>query len=209
MYSSYDKAYRDEPLIQHPPTYSTPISAPIIITIDNYTLPEDDAKKPKYVFDFDGTEGGVGLGAIRDVVSIELIHANVPITDDELYTILRVNDYSRVRSNNTLAKNSFCLIANQNPAMDTYYSVRRIGSTPDDNLTYFFPEPTKLNKLEIEFASPSGATIEFYETAEDAAAAGHAVRQILRYILTFEIRTLNRAPPKPDFRFNQPVKGPW
>jgi hypothetical protein len=212
QYSSYDQSYK-EPTIRSNPTYSTTQSAPIIITVDNYDLTPENAIKNKYSFNFAGTNDATGgssaeidLGAIRDVVSIELIYANVPIVDGELYSILRLNNYARVRSSNKHAKNSYCLIHNQNPGSAEYYSVRRLG-TPDDTMIYYFPEPTKLNKLDIEFVNPLGEVIWFTETGE--APVGNEDIIPVRYVLTFEIRTLNRGPPKPDARFNNPVKGPW
>ena len=214
QYSSYDQSYK-EPTITSNPTYSTTNSAPIIITVDNYDLTPANAIKNKYVFNFAGNNdivlGGsaaeLDLGAIRDVVSIELIYANVPVVDGELYTILRLNNYSHVRSSNKHAKNSYCLIHNQNPGTDAYYSVRRAGSTPDDTMIHYFSEPTKLNKLDIEFVNPLGNAVWFTANGTEPAVGAPIVP--IRYVLTFEIRTLNRGPPKPDARFNNPVKGPW
>lgn len=219
QYASYDQSYK-EPTIISNPTYSSTRSAPIIITVDNYGLQDngqddDEARLPKHVFKFSGTNDTVtgenpaeiDIGTIRDVVSIELIYANVAIADGgELYTILRVNDYSRVRSSNPLAKNSFCLIHNQNPGADECYSVRRAGSTPDDTMIHYFPEPTKLNKLDIEFVSPMGDAFVFKGPNPNGVNPPEVT---VHYVLTFEIRTLNRGPPKPDVRFNNPVKGPW
>lgn len=209
QYSSYDQSYK-EPTIISNPTYSSTRSAPIIITVDNYGLQDngedtDEARLPKHVFDLDV----VGPGAIRDVVSIELIYANVAIADGgELYTILRVNDYSRVRSSNPLAKDSYCLIHNQNPGADEFYSVRRIG-IPDDTMIHYFPEPTKINKLDIEFISPMGDAFVFKGPNPNMVEPDDPAEVTVHYVLTFEIRTLNRGPPKPDVRFNNPVKGPW
>ena len=218
MYSQYSSSYK-EPTIISNPTYSTTQSAPIIITVDNYDLTPANAIKNKYVFNFAGSNdvdaagiargnpAEIDLGAIRDVVSIELIYANVPVVDGELYTILRLNNYARVRSSNKNAKNSYCLIHNQNPGSDEYYSVRRTGSTPDDTMIYYFSEPTKLNKLDIEFVNPLGAAVWFTADGTEPEVGDPIVP--VRYVLTFEIRTLNRGPPKPDARFNNPVKGPW
>ena len=217
QYSSYDQSYK-EPTIKSNPTYSTTNSAPIIITVDNYDLTPENAIKNKYSFNFAGSNdvdaagiargnpAEIDLGAIRDVVSIELIYANVPVVDGELYTILRLNNYSRVRSSNKHAKNSYCLIHNQNPGTDEYYSVRRLG-TPDDTMIHYFSEPTKLNKLDIEFLNPLGNAVWFTEDGTEPELGAEIVP--VRYVLTFEIRTLNRGPPKPDARFNNPVKGPW
>jgi hypothetical protein len=222
QYSSYDESYK-EPTIISNPTYSTTRSAPIIVTVDNYGLQDngldtDEARLPKHVFKFSGANdtatgenpAELDIGAIRDVVSIELIYANVAIADGgELYTILRVNDYSRVRSSNPFAKNSYCLIHNQNPGADEFYSVRRLG-IPDDTMIHYFPEPTKLNKLDIEFISPMGDPFVFKGPNPNIVdPAVDPAEVTVHYVLTFEIRTLNRGPPKPDARFTNPVKGPW
>jgi hypothetical protein len=222
--SQYDKSFQ-EPVIPPTPSYSSWDTVPIHITIDNYgiihALNDDTlARRSRQTFEFEGTNGinaglNVGCGAIRDVVSIELIRATVPINAAEIYTILRVNNYSNVKSSNPFAKNSFCIIPLDNPSMDDYYTISRTSNKPDDRYTYYFPEPTRISKLDIEFVSPTGDEIIFEETTvvnDPDTGDPEEVTQHTNYVLVFEIRTLNRA-PKPESRFQNCLAGknnsPW
>jgi hypothetical protein len=188
MESQYNQAYstgllgtasKDPPHSPHH-TWNT---VPIILSVDTYGLGEND--RSKYT---------VNIDPIRDVVSIELIQASIPVNGQDLYVILNINGYSRVKSNNNNAKDSFCIIPCQNPGIDVFHNMRRTGSLPDDNYIYYFPEPSRINKLQIELISPTGNPIIYNDN--------HA--------LTFEIKTLNRA-PKTEARFqaSSGVRGPW
>jgi hypothetical protein len=160
-----------------------------------------DGLKKKITVNFEGTGTGagandLGYGVLRDVISIELVQASVPLiagAEPDLYIIMSLNGYNRLHSNNNTTKKGFCTIPLQNPLLDTYYTMRRTGSTPDDNYIYYFPEPTRLNKLDIEFLSARNRNVVFAN---------------VNYTLTFEIRMLNRT-PKPDARFQNGVQGPW
>lgn len=206
--SQYDKSYM-KPSGGGNSTYNTWNTVPATIVVDSYNFANDAAKNKLTVnfegegsVDGDGVINGLGHGVLKDVVSIELVQASVPIITDitipapsppELYVILNVNGYSRVLSNNNFTRKGFCTIHLQNPALDTFYTMKRTGSTPDDNYIYYFPEPTRLGKLDIEFLSGRANEVKFGGS---------------NYSLTFEIRMLNRT-PKPDSRFQQGVQGPW
>jgi hypothetical protein len=188
MASQYELAFK-APQKQAPPPIASVSAVPVVLSVDSYNIPADN--RNKYTVEL-ASDTGAGVGALRDVVSIELIQASVPVNGNDLYVILNVNGYSRVKSNNNNAANSFCIIPCQNPGVDVFNSMRRTGSTPDDNYVYYFPEPSRLSKLEIELVSPTGDNIVYNDN----------------HLLTFEIRTLNRA-PKTDARFHSNVQGPW
>jgi hypothetical protein len=198
--SQYDKSYQSlSGSGSGNSTYNTWNTVPVTITVDTYGLANGDAKNKLSVnFDGDGANG-LGYGVLRDVVSIELVQAVIPVPDGSLtdrYVIVNVNGYSRVKSNNQFAKNSFCTISNKD-IINNLFILNRTGSTPDDNYIYYFPEPARISKLDIEIASPVVGPVG---TNWDGDAA-HST-------FTFEIRTLNRT-PKPEARFQQGVKGPW
>ena len=182
MASQYDVFQAPQ---KHPqPPIVTTETVPVIVTVDSYGVAA--ASKYKYT---------VEISPLRDVVSIELIQASAPIGNAaDLYLILNVNGYSKVKSNNNRARDSFCSIF---PSQGARFNMRRTGSTPDDNYIYYFPEPTRLSKLDIEFVSPSGANY--------ALAGGFGADENM---LTFEIRTLSRA-PKTDARYRSSASGPW
>lgn len=196
MTSQYDSAFHTikqlHPTLPNTSTGSTATNTvPVIVTVDSYNLPLN--ARSKYTVDLPQP--------FRDVVSIELIQASVPsdlLTD--MFVILNVNGYSKVVSNNNNARNSFCIIPFQNVGVDTYYTMRR-SSTPDDNYIYYFPEPTRISKLDIEFLRPGAAGFSITQ-AQDAGFNGR------HHVLTFEIRTLNRV-AKPDARYQGSVAGPW
>jgi hypothetical protein len=186
--SQYDQSYK-APTGGGNATYNTWNTVPITVTVDTYAAANP---KNKLNINFDGPDG-LGYGVLRDVVSIELVQAVIPEIDGaDRYVIVNVNGYSRVKSNNAFAKNSFCTISNKD-AINNLFILNRTGSTPDDNYIYYFPEPARLSRLDIEFVSPTLGT----QTGNLANSS-----------LTFEIRTLNRT-PKPDSRFQQGVRGPW
>ncbi len=184
MSSQYDLAYKSP--ANQPQNTSTTNTVPVTITIDTYSFANGVARD-NYTVDFAET--------LRDVVSIELIHASIPTiagaggNDNERYIILRVNDYSKVKSNNNRARNSFCTI----PLNGTAHSITR-SSTPDDTYIYYFPTPTRLSNITIQLASPAG-------TALGAMGNTH-------HVLTFEVRTLNRV-PKPENKYQGNINGPW
>ena len=205
--SQYDLSYQ-RPSGNGNATYNTWNTVPMTVIIDSYNFTDADANglKKKITVNFEGTGTGtgandLGYGVLRDVISIELVQASVPaipdpavaVVDPELYVIMYLNGYARLQSNNNTTKKGFCTIPLQNPGVDTYYTMRRTGSTPDDNYIYYFPEPTRLNKLDIEFLSARNSPVNFAN---------------VHYTLTFEIRMLNRT-PKPDARFQNGVQGPW
>lgn len=200
--SQYDLSYQ-RPSGTGNATYNTWNTVPMTVIVDSYNFINDRDKK-KITVNFEGTGTGtgandLGYGVLRDVISIELVQASVPaipdppLADPQLYVIMYLNGYARLQSNNNTTKKGFCTIPLQNPGVDTYYTMRRTGSTPDDNYIYYFPEPTRLNKLDIEFLSAKNTEINFAN---------------VHYTLTFEIRMLNRT-PKPDTRFQNGVQGPW
>jgi hypothetical protein len=200
MTSQYDSAFHTIKQL-HPTLPNTSIGStatntvPVIVTVDSYNLPLN--ARSKYTVDIQQ------IGQFRDVVSIELIQASVPseaLTD--MFVILNVNGYSKVVSNNNNARNSFCIIPFQNVGVDTYYNMRR-SSTPDDNYIYYFPEPARISKLDIEFLRPGAAGFANNTTIEGGAAFNNR-----HHVLTFEIRTLNRV-AKPDARYQGSVAGPW
>jgi hypothetical protein len=170
-------------------------TVPVIVTIDSYGLALN--ARNKYSVSIDNL-----AASFRDVVSIELIQAFIPPADaNDLFLILNVNGYSKVTSNNNNARTSFCLIPATNPGNDTYYNMRRTSSIPDDNYVYYFSEPTRISKLDIEFTRPDGSAPATNVTNGNGFNGRH-------HVLTFEIRTLNRA-PKADGRYRGNVTGPW
>ena len=191
MESQYDLAYKGPPPTgkgQTAAPYHTWNTVPITLTVDTYGINQDS--RNKYTVDL---AAATMFGApIRDVISIELIQASIPVNGADLYVILKVNGYSRVQSNNNNAQSSFCTIPCQNPGVDVFHNMKRMGSLPDDNYIYYFSEPSRLSKLEIELVSPSGVPIVYNDN----------------HVLTFEIKTLNRA-PKPESRYQNGVRGPW
>ena len=153
-------------------------TVPVTITIDSFFFnPTNDNQNPPIV---QGKYTTMLPCIYREVVSIELVHAIFPIANpNNPYVILKVNGLSRIESNNNNTRGSFALVYNDNQN-DAHYRLKRAGSTPDDKNIYYFPEPVKLNKFDIEFVDPSnGATIN------SAANANH--------VLTFEVKCLNRA----------------
>jgi hypothetical protein len=203
MESQYDQAYKAPPS-RPAQGHSTWNTIPVVLTVDSYNIGQDN--RNKYTINFASAPARdaagaeiptpssihTGIGALRDVVSIELIQASIPVNGADLYVIVNVNGYSRVKSNNNNAQNSFCTIPCQNPGVDVFHNMRRTGSLPDDNYIYYFPEPARLNKLEIELVSPTGIPIVYNDN----------------HVLTFEIKTLNRA-PKTEARYQNGVRGPW
>ncbi len=200
--SQYEQSYQ-RPSGNGNSVYNTWNTVPMSVIIDSYTFANGGAKN-KLTVNFEGTGAGngsdsLGYGVLKDVISIELVQASVPaigdpaVVDPELYVIMYLNGYSRLQSNNNTTKKGFCTIPLQNPGVDTYYTMKRTGSTPDDNYIYYFPEPTRLNKLDIEFLSARNSAVDF---------------ENFHYTLNFEIRMLNRT-PKPDARFQNGVQGPW
>jgi len=219
--SQYDQAFK-EPEIKPGPTYSHWDTIPVIITLDNYSANLDvavpgianktEAMNSKVTFNLEG-DGirGIGCGVLRDVVSIELISAMVPVNGAEIFMGLKVNNYSKLKSNNALLKDSFCLLYNENPSLNDYCSItKRSAGKSDDLFTYYFPEPTKISTLDIEFVSPTGDQIIFAETGLDNVIPENPNHTY--YMLTFEIRMLNSA-PKPEARFRNGIAGgkgsPW
>jgi len=201
MTSQYDSAFHTikqlHPTLPNTSTGSTATNTvPVIVTVDSYNRPLN--ARSKYTVDIQQ------IGQFRDVVSIELIQAYVPCeTLTDMFIILNLNGYSKVVSNNNNARNSFCIIPFQNVG-DTYYNFRR-SSTPDDNYIYYFPEPARISKLDIEFLRPNPLVQGFATNhAEDNGAAFNN----RHHVLTFEIRTLNRV-AKPDARYQGSVAGPW
>jgi len=194
--SQYDKSYQS-PSGSGNSTYNTWNTVPVTITVDTYGI--TGAKNRLSVnFDGDGTNG-LGYGVLRDVVSIELVQAVIPVAEASLtdrYVIVNVNGYSRVKSNNQFAKNSFCTISNKD-IINNLFILNRTGSTPDDNYIYYFPEPVRLSRLDIEISSPVVGPVGTNWDGDGAHST-----------FTFEIRTLNRT-PKPEARFQQGVQGPW
>jgi hypothetical protein len=191
MASQYDVFQAPQ---KHPqPPIVTTETVPVIVTVDSYGVAA--ASKYKYT---------VEISPLRDVVSIELIQATAPVGNGEdIYLILNVNGYSKVESNNNRTRDSFCII----PFQEGRFNMQRTDSTPDDNYIYYFPEPTRLSKLDIEFDSPWAHT--------QPPQLGVPVINNWRTqfgneenILTFEIRTLSRA-PKTDARYRSSASGPW
>ena len=203
MESQYDKAYKAPPSIA-PSPHHTWNTVPVVLTVDTYNIGQDN--RNKYTINFASTPQrdaagaeipspssiNAGIGPLRDVVSIELIQASIPVNGNDLYVILNVNGYSKVKSSNNNAQNSFCTIPCGNPGVDVFHNMRRTGSIPDDNYVYYFPEPSRLNKLDIDLTSPTGVPIVYNDN----------------HVLTFEIKTLNRA-PKPESRYQSGTRGPW
>jgi hypothetical protein len=182
MSTQYDLAYKSP--VNHPQNTSTTNTVPVTINVDTYGF-ADGVARDNYTVDF--------VETLRDVVSIELVHASIPTIADnaaDRYIILRVNDYSKVKSNNNRTRNSFCII----PLNGTAHSVTR-SSTPDDSYIYYFPTPTRLSNITIRLARPSS------DTALGAMNNNH-------HVLTFEVRTLNRV-PKPENKYQGNINGPW
>ena len=153
---------------------------PVIIAVDTRNIPNVNANggalKSKFT---------VSLSSeFRDVVSIELVNAIIPHTIDINnnalpfpYLILNVNNLKKVAGNTNDLESSFCIIGSSVQENNNYIHKRR-GSVPDDVYTYYYREPTRINKLDIQLSAPAGTSPNF-------VAGDHPV-------LVFEIRTLTQ-----------------
>lgn len=117
---------------------------------------------------------------IRDVVSIELIRALVPlgvgdVAANPAFVTLHLNGYTRITSNNNNSTGGFCNIYCENPVVNDWYTYNKTMHHDSSNI-YYFPEPTRLQRLNISFSDPEEGTVLTY--------ANH--------VLTFEIKTLGR-----------------
>lgn len=137
---------------------------PVVFTVDSRTA----ADKSKYTVELPSE--------YRDVVSIELIKALIPVEGTDLYTIIRVNNWSRVIGNTNALQQSFCAVYCPDPGNNNYHTLHRTGCEPDDAYTYYFREPARIRRLDIELIRPDG-TAPLYAADQ-------------QHVLTFEIRTL-------------------
>jgi len=156
----YDRVY-------HPSQNNT---IPLIITVDTRGYAQGAtaiSNKTDYTIPLSSD--------FRDVVSIELVHAIVPNKGFD-YVILSLNGYKKMIGNSNQLESSFCTIGSTDPAHNNSLVHKRFGCIPDDIYTYYFPEPTRLNKLEIQLTNPDGTTPS-YSTSD-------------HHMLTFEIRTM-------------------
>lgn len=134
-----------------------------------YTVLRDDAVN-NYSIDL--------TSPIRDVVSIELIRAfipNVGANIDIPYVTLHLNGYSRITSNNNNSTGGFCNIYCDNPLVAPWYTYNRAMQCESSNI-YYFPEPTRLQRLNISISEPTAGDTLNYPN----------------HVLTFEIKTLCR-----------------
>ena len=141
---------------------------PVIIAVDTRNI----LNKSKFT---------VSLSSeFRDVVSIELVNAIIPPTTNNAlqfpYLILNVNNLKKVTGNTNDLESSFCIIGSS--VQENNYNHKRLGSVPDDVYTYYYREPTRINKLDIQLTAPDGTPPTF-------ADGDHPV-------LVFEIRTLTQ-----------------
>ena len=173
MYN-FNEAYKESTIGDSIVPYGSWNTVPVAISIDSYNLPlvAGNVIPGKYT---------TMLPCIyREVVSIELVHAIIPIPNaNSPYVSLKINGLSRVESNNNNTRGSFCVLYQDNQG-DTHFRFKRVGSTPDDKYIYYFPEPVKLNKFDIEILTPDGAI------CNGANDTNH-------HVLTFEVKCLNRA----------------
>jgi len=121
----------------------------------------------------------------RDVVSIELVRAFIPYVPradggDERYLILSIG-YSRILSNNPAVEGSLCNLYLDRD--DQGYDYARGGPDPDAVFTYFFTEPTNVQKLDIRLTYPDGVLLGH----TDGCGAAH----VHAHVLSFEIKTPN------------------
>jgi len=120
--------------------------------------------------------------AYRDVLSIELVKATIPISshdkgDKNRYIILGIG-YSRSQGNSSFLTGSFCNIyANDNGK----YDYTRADTYADGGHTYYFSEPSTVAKLHITLKYPDGTAPSW---SDDAFRGEH--------VLTFKIWTLNQ-----------------
>lgn len=149
-------------------------TVPLIFIVDNLNIGETVDKQNNPVF-FSPSKCSVDLpSTYKDVVSIELIQASFTIPFNNDYITLNVNNYSRTLGNATHLNSSFCTIMNDySVAAGNKAIYKRSGSQPDESYIYYFSEPAKLSRLNIEMLDNTGA----------ALADG-------RHILIFEIRAL-------------------
>ncbi len=147
-------------------------TVPLIFIVDNEIFRGNNAAAPnKYTVELPST--------YKDVISIELIQALITVPAGTDYVTLYVNNYSRTLGNATHLNSSFCTILNDYSVTDGANSkiiYKRPGSQPDESYIYYFSEPTKLSKINIEIRDSAGIVL---------AAA--------RHILMFEIRSLAQA----------------
>lgn len=122
---------------------------------------------------------------IRDVVSIELIRAVIPTgvhpvngvnLAPDPYVTLYLNGYSRITSNNNDSTGGFCNIYSDIPGWYTYNRAMQYESS---NI-YYFPEPTRLQRLNISISEPAHPPVVVHGTTLNYH----------NHVLTFEIKTL-------------------
>lgn len=143
---------------------------PVVITVDTRGYSQGStsiSNKANYVIPLSSD--------FRDVVSIELVHAIVPNKGFE-YVILSLNGYKKMIGNSNQLESSFCCIGSPDPNHNNSLVHKRFAGIPDDTYTYYFPEPSKLSKLEIQLTNPDGS-VPVYSSSD-------------HHVLIFEIRTM-------------------
>ena len=121
--------------------------------------------------------------AFRDVVSIELVKATIPISqhdkgDKDRYIILGIG-YSRSQGNSSYLTGSFCNIYTNDHGK---YDYTHMDAFADGAHTYYFSEPSTVAKLHITLTYPDGTT----------PCWGECPASRTEHVLTFKIWTMNQ-----------------
>ena len=145
-----------------------------------------DIRSVPVIYTIRGSEDSytIDLPSYRDVVSIELIQAIVPIASaDHLFFSLQLNNYQRTQGNTTSLNSSFCnILAEKTPVVNQHYTYYRKGGHPDDAFIYYFDEPSRLGKFQVRLVAPDGTNL-FSGTPQDF---------VKDHVLVFEIRSLSQ-----------------
>ena len=121
--------------------------------------------------------------AYRDVLSIELIKATIPISsqdkgDKDRYIILGLG-YERAQGNSSALSGSFCNIYSNDNGK---YDYTRADAFADGGHTYYFSEPSTVAKLHITLKYPDG-TVPSWRGGSPSQS---------EHVLTFKIWTMNQ-----------------
>ena len=119
----------------------------------------------------------------RDVLSIELVKASIPISrvdkgDKDRYIILGIG-YSRSQGNTANLTGSFCNIYSNDNGK---YDYTRSETYADGGHTYYFSEPSTVAKLHITLTYPDGTS----------PCWGECPVSQTEHVLTFKIWTMNQ-----------------
>lgn len=99
----------------------------------------------------------------KNVVRIELVHAQLVIDDGPRYIVVKINGMQQHGGNTSTLDNAFCTLAKTNHPRHSYEYSRGSGGS-DYMYTYEFPGPVNLNNLNITLYQPDGTAATLTDT---------------------------------------------